>query len=95
MFSKELSEQKQEKQLCAVSELWNYISRQRNTVPQNKRHRLKEDFAMFFTGQIEDQRKYAQAYGVNFRPEVFRGYLSETNKKKITAMGFEVLVLRT
>ena len=90
MFSRELALGSEDVQHQSVTALWNYISVRKNIVPKGKEHKLKEAFAEFFTGNIEIYRQYADAAGVLFQPEIYRGNLTGTERRHIKCMGFQV-----
>lgn len=89
MFSKALAEASEEQQAEAVRMLWDFIVKKKGVKPNGKEHKLAEDFEVYFTGRIEDYRKYADAYGILFQPEVFRGFLKPQERRKVRALGFD------
>ena len=52
---------------------------------------MNEEFAPFFTGMIEQYRLYAEAEGIVFKPEVYRGNLSRKDKKHVRHLGFDIV----
>lgn len=89
MFSKELANASPEDQAEAVRMLWLFMMAKKGVKPKGKEHKLLKDFEPFFTGRIEDYRLYANAYGILFQPEVFRGYLKPKERRHIKQIGFD------
>ncbi|MEM6812192.1 MAG: hypothetical protein AAF549_06970 [Pseudomonadota bacterium] len=93
MFSNDLAMQTPEKQKEAVLKLWDYVSHRKNIWEKEKRDKMNKEFAPFFTGHIESYRQYADAMGILFQPEVYRGHLSRKDKKEARRLGFKLVSL--
>lgn len=89
MFSKELAEASDDQQTEAVRMLWDFLAKKKGIKPKGKEHKLVEEFGMHFTGRIEEYRQYADAYGILFQPEVFRGFLSPKERRRVKGYGFD------
>lgn len=90
MFSRDLAQASVESQSVAIKFLWDFVAHRQGIKPKGREHKLSEEFAMHFTGEIERYRQYANAEGVLFQPEVFRGLLSPRERRKIKQMKFLV-----
>ena len=91
IFSKDLAHQAPDQQRKAVRALWVYVNNHNQVGGGKKKRKLKQEFADHFSGRIEDYSQYAHAYGILFQPEVFRGVISNKHKKRIMALGFDVV----
>jgi len=93
MFSRELALQDRQTQDKAVKALWDLVAHKKGLKKKGKEHKLAEDFAVHFTGQIELYRQYAVAEKILFQPEVFRGFLSPEEREEIEGMTFDVMTV--
>ena len=89
VFSRELALSDDKHQKESITALWNYVSA--FDVPEKQRDKITKEFALFFTGEIESYRQYADALGILFEPEVVRMRLDRVQKKEIKDLGFDIL----
>jgi hypothetical protein len=88
-FSRELALEDRKTQTEAVSHLWRYVASNPEIAEEGNVDKARKGFDPFFNGKIEGYRAFAEAHGVTFQPEVFRGHVSGNDQAALEQMGFQ------